>query len=84
MATTNVPVTRTVELDPATAKFPITITDKGTPDGWIKYVPKDGKTLVNDRWGLTEGTPVCRPDDPVKYGRFLKETFLPAAELLRD
>ena len=52
-------------------------------DGWERGA-KAGKTLVNDCWGLTEGTPVCHPDDPVKYGRFLKETFLPAAELLRD
>ena len=41
----DVPVARTVEIDPATAKFPMTVSDRGTPDGWVRYVVKGGATL---------------------------------------
>ena len=41
-----VPIAKTVYLDENT-KFPIMITGKGRPDGWIRYTTKPGVTLVN-------------------------------------
>ena len=41
----NVPVARTVTLDPATFKAPMKVTEKGSPTGWIRYVVKDDATL---------------------------------------
>ena len=41
----NVPVARTVTLDPATFKAPMKVTEKGTKDGWIRYTVKGGATL---------------------------------------
>ncbi len=43
---TFVPVARTVEIDPAKAVFPIKIEEKGSADGWVRYVVK-GKVLAN-------------------------------------
>ena len=44
-----VPVAKTVELDPKTVKYPITISAKGRPDGWIRYtVPLGGKLGSRD------------------------------------
>ena len=40
-----VPIARTVEIDPATAKFPIVISDKGSAGGWVRYTVKGGETL---------------------------------------
>ena len=40
-----VPVARTVEIDPATARYPIVISDQGTADGWVRYTVKGGGTL---------------------------------------
>ena len=42
-----VPIARTVEIDPATATFPIEISAKGRPDGWVRYTTKDGRPLAN-------------------------------------
>ena len=42
-----VPIARTVEIDPATATFPIEISAKGRPDGWVRYTTKDGHPLAN-------------------------------------
>ena len=42
---TKVPIARTVELDPATVRFPIVVSDRGTPDGWILYTAKGGAAL---------------------------------------
>ena len=42
---TDVPIARTIELDPATAKFPMVVSDRGTPDGWIRYTVKGGALL---------------------------------------
>ena len=50
---TKVPIAETVEIDPAAAEFPIRIDRKGKADGWIRYVPKDGKTLVNGKYEQT-------------------------------
>ena len=41
-----VPIAETVYLDENT-KFPIVISGKGRPDGWIRYTTKPGVTLVN-------------------------------------
>ena len=45
--TTKVPIARTVELDPATVRFPVVVSDRGSPDGWIRYTAKDGAVLRN-------------------------------------
>lgn len=44
---TEVPVVKTVEIDPATVRFPVVISEKGTSDGWIRYVVKGGQILTN-------------------------------------
>ena len=49
--TTKVPIARTVELDPAAVKFPVVVSDKGTPDGWIRYTAKAGAVLHNPGTG---------------------------------
>ncbi len=41
----DVPVARTIMLDPETTKFPMTISDQGTPDGWIRYTTRPGTVL---------------------------------------
>ena len=33
---------KTVEIDPATYQAPLVISDKGTPDAWVRYVVKGG------------------------------------------
>ena len=48
-----VPIVRTVEIDPATAKFPIVVSDKGTSDGWVRYVAKGGAPIVNREEAVT-------------------------------
>ena len=40
-------VARTVEIDPATARFPIVVSDRGSADGWIRYTAKGGAALHN-------------------------------------
>lgn len=44
----DVPIAKTVVLDPKTAKYPIVISDKGSPDGWIRYTVKKGAVLGSD------------------------------------
>ena len=51
-----VPVARTVEIDPATARFPIVVSDRGSADGWVRYVVRGG-TLQN---GSSEATMVFK------------------------
>lgn len=41
----DVPIARTVEINPATVSFPMVISDQGTPDGWIRYTIKDRQVL---------------------------------------
>lgn len=41
----DVPVAKTIVIDPATAKYPIRVNDKGSPDGWIRYTAKPGAVL---------------------------------------
>lgn len=43
---TDVPIAETVYFDENT-RFPIVISGKGRPDGWIRYTTKPGVTLVN-------------------------------------
>ena len=40
-----VPVARTIEIDPETARYPIVVSDQGTPEGWVRYTAKAGATL---------------------------------------
>ena len=50
--TTEVKVARTVEIVAKGAKCPIRITERGTPDGWVRYVVKGGP-LLNDSTSST-------------------------------
>ena len=43
----DVPVAKTVVVDPAQAKFPIVIDAKGSEDGWIRYTLAKGTKLAN-------------------------------------
>ncbi len=43
----DVPVAKTVTLDPKTESFPIRIDAKGSSDGWIRYTLPEGTKLVN-------------------------------------
>ena len=42
---TKVPIAKTIEIDPATATWPIKVDAKGSPDGWIRYTAKGGAVL---------------------------------------
>ena len=42
-----VPVARTVTVDSST-RFPLTVSDRGTSDGWIRYTVKPGTVLTRD------------------------------------
>ena len=44
----DVPIARTVEIDPATASFPMFVSDKGSSDGWIRYTAKGGTHIVSE------------------------------------
>ncbi|NUQ01281.1 MAG: hypothetical protein HUU35_15650, partial [Armatimonadetes bacterium] len=44
-----VPIARTVVLDETSFDGSLRITDKGSPEGWIKYTAKEGFVLRNDR-----------------------------------
>ena len=44
----DVPVAKTIEIDPATFKSPYSIKEKGTPDGWIRYVVKGGRLELRE------------------------------------
>lgn len=46
-----VPVARTVVLDPAMVKFPVVIQDQGRPDGWVRYTARRGTVLRRDALG---------------------------------
>ena len=41
----SVPVAKTVVIDPVAAKYPIRISAKGSPDGWIRYTVSPGGKL---------------------------------------
>lgn len=43
----DVPVARTIEIDPATTVLPLTLTESGTSEGWVRYTVKGGGSLVN-------------------------------------
>jgi len=47
----DVPVARTVEIDPARATFPLRISDRGLADGWIRYTVAPGVVLTNSAPG---------------------------------
>lgn len=47
--TSDVPVAKTIYLDPTTNALPIVLSDVGRPDGWIRYTTRPGVTLVNRR-----------------------------------
>lgn len=44
----DVPIARTIEIDPATARFPMMVSDKGSSDGWIRYTVKGGAPIVSE------------------------------------
>ena len=43
----NVPVARTIEIDPASFRAPCVIDAQGSPDGWVRYTVKGGAVLEN-------------------------------------
>lgn len=47
----DVPVARTVMLDDSNFNGHLTITDAGSPDGWIRYTAREGFVLRNNRQG---------------------------------
>ena len=48
---TDIPIARTIVLDEATFTGHLTIREKGSPEGWIKYTAPQGFVLKNDRTG---------------------------------
>jgi len=43
--TSEVPIAKTVVINPATAKYPIVVKESGTAEGWIRYTAKRGTVL---------------------------------------
>lgn len=43
----DVPISKTIEIDADGLNGTVVISEKGTPDGWIRYTSKNGKPLVN-------------------------------------
>ena len=43
--TSRTPIAKTIVIDPKTAKYPIRISDQGSPDGWIRYTMPKGAVL---------------------------------------
>jgi len=67
---TNVPVGRTIELDPATLKTPFLISEKGSADAWVRYIIKGGE-YFNPKANATfvvEGAEYVLLDDMVLRG----------------
>ena len=72
----DIPVAKTIELDPEKVKFPIRINAKGTYDGWIRYTVAEGKVLEN--YGKTptiivDGASYVLIDDIVFKGPHIHE-----------
>ena len=44
----DVPIARTVVIDPKTARLPVVISDRGKPEGWIRYTTRPGVVLGSD------------------------------------
>ena len=42
-----VPIAKTVTLDPAKMTFPLKISDRGSPEGWIRYTAPEGSVIRN-------------------------------------
>ena len=40
-----VPIAKTIVIDPATAKYPMRISEKGRADGWVRYTAPSGAVL---------------------------------------
>ena len=47
-----VPIAKTIVIDPAKVTYPIVISEKGTPDGWIRYTAPKGSVVGGP--GVTE------------------------------
>ena len=43
----DVPIAKTIVIDPDKATFPIRLSESGTPQGWIKYTAPQGKVFFN-------------------------------------
>lgn len=70
---TDVPVAKTIVIDPATARYPIEIRDHGTPDGWIRYTTKPGvvlggKDLMSSVFRVTDARYVLLDDMVIEGG----------------
>ena len=67
----NVPVAKTVILDPAKLSFPVKINAKGSPTGWIRYTVPKGTVLENRGKTVTfliDGAQYVLLDDIVMKG----------------
>ena len=67
-----VPVAKTVVIDPDTVRYPIVISEKGAPDGWIRYTVAQGKRLgrrdFRDRIVTIDGAEYVLVDNVVFEG----------------
>lgn len=76
-----VPIARTIELDPAKVCFPIRIQERGSADGWIRYRVKPGDVLVNptDRETIIiDGARYVTLDDSVIRGSSARHAIVVA------
>jgi rhamnogalacturonyl hydrolase YesR len=67
----DVPVARTIVLDPKKISFPVKINAKGSPRGWIRYTVPEGTVLENNGKTTTfliEGASYVLLDDVVMKG----------------
>ena len=44
----DVPIARTVWIEPSRVKFPVVVSDRGKPDGWVRYMVRGGKLVNTD------------------------------------
>ena len=66
-----VPVAKTVVLDPKKVRFPIRLRDRGTSEGWIRYTVKKGEVIDNPTGSacfIFEGARNVLLDDVVMRG----------------
>ena len=67
----DVPVARTIAVDPAKVKYPIVISEKGTPEGWIRYTAKSpvgGTNLFNSVFLVKDAAYVLLDDMEIVGG----------------
>jgi len=69
----DVPVAKTVTIDPKTGTFPIRISDRGEAEGWVRYTLPPGAKLVNDTtndtFAVSDARCVLLDDMTIEGGR---------------